>query len=90
MALEPIRPKDLPPSVTVYATDRIPSDDGVTVGGALPVQIVDAGAPVPSEATAIAGIDNVSRMTPFLTRQSLRLARRRKSCARARCEHARR
>ena len=71
MALEPIRPKDLPPSVTVYATDRIPSDDGVTVGGALPVQIVDAGAPVPSEATAIAGIDNVSRMTPFLTRAVL-------------------
>ena len=55
MALEPIRPKDLPPSVTVYATDRIPSDDGVNVGGALPVQIVDAGAPVPSEAVAIAG-----------------------------------
>ena len=71
MALEPIRPKDLPPSVTVYATDRIPSDDGVNVGGALPVQIVDAGAPVPSEATAIAGIDNVSRMTPFLTRAVL-------------------
>ena len=71
MALEPIRPKDLPAAATVYAADSIPTDDGVTVNRATPSQLVDAGAPVPSEATAIAGIDNVSRMTPFLTRAVL-------------------
>lgn len=71
MALAPIRPVDLPHAVTVYASDRIPTDDGVTVSGATPVQIADAGAPIASQATAIAGVNATERMTPLTTRQVL-------------------
>lgn len=71
MALEPIRPKDLPPAVTVFATDSIPVDNGASVSRGTPVQIADAGAPIASKAEAIAGVNAVKRMTPLTTRQVL-------------------
>ena len=71
MALEPIRPKDLPLAVTVFASDSIPVDNGASVGRGTPMQIADAGAPIASEAEAIAGVNAVKRMTPLTTRQVL-------------------
>ena len=68
MAIEPtlIRPRDLPAASQSYADDAMVSDDGVTVQRVTPVQIVNAGAPVPSEAVATAGTDNTARMTPLM------------------------
>lgn len=66
-----IKPRELPAATTVFADDAIMTDDGVTVGKATPVQIVNAGAPVPTEAEAIAGTDNSKRMTPLTVKQVL-------------------
>lgn len=66
-----IKPRELPAATTVFANDAIMTDDGVTVGKATPVQIVNAGAPVPTEAEAIAGTDNSKRMTPLTVKQVL-------------------
>lgn len=68
MALEPtlIRPRDLPAAAQSYPNDAMVSDDGSAVQRVTPVQIVNAGAPVPSEAVATAGTDNTARMTPLM------------------------
>lgn len=66
-----IKPRELPAATTVFSDDAIMTDDGVTVGKATPVQIVNAGAPVPTEAEAIAGTDNSKRMTPLTVKQVL-------------------
>lgn len=72
MALEPIRPKDLAPATLVTATGTmIPGDNGAAVERVTPSQIVAAVAPVASQATAIAGVNNTERMTPLTTRQVL-------------------
>lgn len=66
-----IKPRELPAVSVVYADDAIMVDDGVIVGKATPGQIVDAGAPVASEAEAIAGTDNTKRITPLNLKQVL-------------------
>lgn len=66
-----IKPRELPAAIDVFADDAIMTDDGITVSKATPVQIVNAGAPVPTQAEAIAGIDNTKRMTPLATKQVL-------------------
>lgn len=66
-----IKPRELPPAADVFADDAIMTDDGVTVGKATPVQIVNAGAPVASQSEAIAGVDNTKRMTPLTVKQVL-------------------
>lgn len=66
-----IKPRELPAATSVFADDAIMTDNGVTVGKATPVQLVNAGAPVPTEAEAIAGTDNSKRMTPLTTKQVL-------------------
>lgn len=71
MAFDPIRPKDLPAAPTVYASDSIAVDNGSTVLKATPVQIVDAGAPVASQAEALAGVDATKRMTPLTVKQAI-------------------
>lgn len=72
MALDPIRPKDLAAATLVTATGTmIPGDNGATVERVTPSQIVAAVAPVASQATAIAGVNNTERMTPLTTRQVL-------------------
>ena len=73
MALEPIliKPRDLPAAEDVYADDAMVVDNGVTVGRGTPVQVVNAGAPVASQAEAIAGVDNAKRMTALRVKQVL-------------------
>ena len=73
MALDPtlIKPRDLPALSNVTATDAVMVDNSETVGRATPVQVVNAGAPVASEAEAIAGTDNTKRMTALRVRQVL-------------------
>lgn len=66
-----IKPRELPAATTVFADDAIMTDNGSIVGKATPVQIVNAGAPVPTEAEAIAGTDNNKRMTPLTVKQVL-------------------
>lgn len=66
-----IKPRELPAATTVFADDAIMTDNGSVVGKATPVQIVNAGAPVPTEAEAIAGTDNSKRMTPLTVKQVL-------------------
>lgn len=57
MALDPIliKPRDLPAAADVYADDAMVTDNGLTVGRATPVQVVNAGAPVASQAETITG-----------------------------------
>ena len=68
MAIEPtlIRPRDLPAASQSYPNDAMVADDGSAVHRVTPVQIVNAGAPVPSEAVAMAGTNNTARMTPLM------------------------
>ena len=73
MALEPtlIKPRDLPEATEVFAADDMIVDNGVTVNRANPVQVVNAGSPVASEAEAIAGTNNTNRMTPLRVAQAI-------------------
>lgn len=73
MALEPIyvKPRELPELPSVTATDVVMVDNGDIVGRSTPVGVVNAGAPVASEAEAIAGANNTNRMTPLRVRQVL-------------------
>lgn len=73
MAVEPIliKPRDLPEAANVYADSVTIVDDGVRVQRATPSQVVDAGAPVASQASAIAGENNTERMTPLRVKQVL-------------------
>lgn len=64
-----ILPRELQPAPEVFPTDALVIDNGAAVLRGTPVQIVDAGAPVPSEAVALAGTDNTSRMTPLRVKQ---------------------
>lgn len=65
-----IRPKDLPAiSLVNPATGAFPIDDGVIVGKATAAEIVDAAAPLASQAEAETGTDNTKRITPLRVAQ---------------------
>lgn len=66
-----ILPSQLPAAPTVNSTAALIVDSGSIVEKATPAQIVNAAAPVASEAEALAGTDNVKRMTSLRTRQAL-------------------
>lgn len=66
-----IKPSELPAASTVYDDDAIVVDNAGLVQKATPEQVVNAGAPVASQAEAIAGSDNTKRMTALRVRQVL-------------------
>lgn len=66
-----IKPSELVEATTVLDNEAMVVDDGVAVRKATPVQVVNAGAPVPTENEAIAGVDNAKRMTALRVRQVL-------------------
>lgn len=66
-----IKPSELDPATTVFDDAAMVVDDGGIVQRATPVQVVDAGAPVPTENEALAGSDNTKRMTALRVRQVL-------------------
>lgn len=69
--IELIKPRELPEQANVQPTDALMVDNGTIVGKATPEKIVNAGAPVASEAEALAGVNNTKRMTPLRVRQVL-------------------
>lgn len=69
--IELIKPRELPEQANVQATDALMVDNGTVVGKATPEKIVNAGAPVASEAEALAGVNNTKRMTSLRVRQVL-------------------
>lgn len=69
--IELIKPRELPAITNAQPTDAVMLDNGVTVGKVTPEQLVNAGAPVASEAEALAGVSNTKRMTPLRVRQVL-------------------
>ena len=71
MAIEFIRPKDLPAATGVNPNDDLIVDNGASVGRATPREIVDAGRPVATEQQAVAGTDNDVAMTPLTTAQAI-------------------
>lgn len=66
-----IKPSELAPAASVDTDAALVVDNAGQVLKATPEQVVDAGAPVPTQAEAIAGTDNTKRMTPLTTRQVL-------------------
>ena len=66
-----IRPKDLIQSSGVGTSDAIIVDNGVSVRQATPAQVVDAAAPVASQAEAEAGTENTKRMTALRVKQAI-------------------
>jgi hypothetical protein len=64
-----IRPSQLTPAPSASATGAIIIDDGVQVQRATPAQVVDAAAPVATQADASSATDNVKRMTPLRVAQ---------------------
>lgn len=66
-----IRPADLPDRPSPVASEKIPVDNGVTVGGATIQAIVNAGRPLASEAEAVAGVEATKAMTPLTTKQAI-------------------
>lgn len=58
-----IRPSDLPVAAAVFANESVPTDDGVTIRKATPAQLVNAVAPVATDAQIAAGTDNTARVT---------------------------
>lgn len=66
-----IRPWDLPDRSTPNPSEKIPVDNGSTVGGASVESIVLAGRPTASQAEAESGIDAVKAMTPLTTKQAV-------------------
>lgn len=68
-----IRPQDLSPvdGGIVNPDAAIIADVGYGVRRATPAQVVDAGAPVSSQAEAEAGVVNTGRMTPLRVKQAI-------------------
>lgn len=66
-----ILPSQLPAAPNVTNTAALIVDSGSIVEKATPAQIVNAAAPVASEAEALAGVENTKRMTALRVRQSL-------------------
>lgn len=73
MALEPtlIKPRELPAAMEVFATDALVVDNGAEVRKATPVQIVNSGRPVASEAETAAGVRNDVAITPLRLKQAI-------------------
>ncbi|QHJ81408.1 MAG: hypothetical protein [Bacteriophage sp.] len=65
-----IRINDLPETLTPSASDNV-AIDGATTRRTTAKKLVDAGAPVASQAEAEAGTDAEKRMTPLTTKQSI-------------------
>lgn len=66
----PIRPEDLPAG-TPTNTAAIPFDSGTQVQKATPLDIINAGTPLASQAEAEAGVDNVKRVTSLRVAQAV-------------------
>lgn len=66
-----IRPADLPNRANPVASEKIPVDNGVTVGGATIQSIVESGRPAASRSEAEEGVDSVKAMTPLTTDQKI-------------------
>lgn len=67
---EPIRPKDLPSGTPTAGADYI-YDSGTQVLRAKAIDIINAGTPLASQAEAVAGVNNVNRMTPLRVSQAI-------------------
>lgn len=66
-----IKPSELTAAASVDSDAALVIDNSGTVLKATPAQVADAGAPASSEAQALAGMDNTTRMTPLRVRQVL-------------------
>lgn len=71
MAGEIIRPTALPDRASPVASEKIPVDNGVSVGGATIESIVLAGRPTASQAEAETGTNPTKAMTPLTTKQAI-------------------
>ena len=71
MAGEIIRPTALPDRPSPVASEKIPVDNGSTVGGATIQKIVEAGRPAASQLEAETGTDPSKAMTPLTTKQAI-------------------
>lgn len=66
-----IRPSALPNRASPNASEKVPVDNGSTVGGATIESMVLAGRPTASQSEAEAGTDPSKAMTPLTTRQAI-------------------
>lgn len=66
-----IKPSELTAASAVNTDAALVVDNSGAVLKATPAQVVNAGAPASSEAQALAGTDNTTRMTPLRVRQVL-------------------
>lgn len=71
MAGELIRPSALPDRPSPVVSEKIPVDNGSTVGGATIQKIVEAGRPAASQLEAETGTDPSKAMTPLTTKQAI-------------------
>jgi len=71
MAGDIIRPSALPNRASPVASEKVPVDNGSTVGGATIEALVNAGRPVASQAEAEAGVQATKAMTPLTTKQAI-------------------
>lgn len=71
MAGEIIRPSALPARANPVASEIVPSDNGLEVGGVTIAALVNAARPLATQAEAIAGTDPSKTMTPLTTRQAI-------------------
>lgn len=69
-----IRPKDLPAAPSVTNAVALVIDTGADVQRATPLQIMDAGRPLASQAEAEAGTDNAKIMSPLRVAQAVTTA----------------
>ncbi|MDX1819304.1 MAG: hypothetical protein R3197_00280 [Paracoccaceae bacterium] len=71
MALQLVKPGDLPVAASVDTDAALVVQNGDAVEQATPAQIVDAGRPIASEVEAVTGTDNTKAMTPLTVRQAI-------------------
>ncbi len=71
MAGEIIRPSALPDRPTPVASEKVPTDNGVTVGGTTWEAGVNAARPLASQAEAEAGTNPTKTMTPLTSAQAI-------------------
>lgn len=71
MALQLVKPGDLPVATSVDTDAALVVQNGEAVEQATPAQIVDAGRPIASEVEAVTGTDNTKAMTPLTVRQAI-------------------
>lgn len=71
MAGDIIRPSALPDRPTPVGTEKVPTDNGVTVGGTTWEAGVAAGRPLANQAEAETGVNATKAMTPLTTKQAI-------------------